>query len=277
MLCGGTESMSQAPYISDRARAGHRLGHGKLTDVVLRDGLVDPFDNEHMGLAAERLAEMFSINRQTQDAFALDSQRKAARAIREGRFDAEIVTLADLDHDEHPRPDTTIEQLASLRPAFKTDGSGTVTAGNASGINDGSSMMLVCDEATAEKHGWRPLAVLTGYETVGCEPKLVGMGPIHSTNALCERLNCNLSGFDLVEINEAFAAQVLTCIQGLKLDPARVNIDGGAIALGHPIGASGARILVHLAHQLSQSQAKRTLATLCAGGGMGASVALEAV
>jgi len=277
VLCGGTESMSQAPYLSGQTRAGHRLGHSKLTDVVLRDGLVDPFDNEHMGLAAERLADKFSINRQTQDAFALDSQRKAARAIVEGRFDAEMVSFNDLDHDEHPRPDTTLEQLASLRPAFKTDGSGTVTAGNASGINDGASMMLVCDEEAAEKHGWRPLAVLTGYATVGCEPKLVGMGPIHSTNALCKRLNCNLSDFDLVEINEAFAAQVLTCIQGLKLDPNLINVDGGAIALGHPIGASGSRIIVHLAHKLSQGQAQRTLATLCAGGGMGASVALEAV
>ena len=277
VLCGGTEAMSQAPYLSDRARAGHRLGHGKLTDVVLRDGLVDPFDNEHMGLAAERLAEKFSINRQAQDAFALDSQRKAARAIGEGRFDAEMIALDNLDHDEHPRPDTTLEQLASLRPAFKTDGGGTVTAGNASGINDGSSMMLLCDESAAEKHGWQPLAVLTGYASVGCDPKLVGMGPIHSTNALYERFNCNRGDFDLIEINEAFAVQTLTCIQELKLDPALVNIDGGAIALGHPIGASGARIIVHLAHQLSQGKARRAMATLCAGGGMGATVALEAV
>ena len=277
VLCGGTESMSRAPYLSDRARAGHRLGHGKLIDAVLRDGLVDSFDNEHMGLSAERLAEQFGITRQAQDAFAFASQQKTARASEEGRFEAELVAAGELDRDEHPRPETTLEQLASLRPAFKTDGSGTVTAGNASGINDGAAMMLVCDAATAAKHGWRPLAVLSGYATAGCDPKLMGLGPIHATNRLCNRLNYNPADFDLVELNEAFAAQALTCIQELKLDPARVNVDGGAIALGHPIGASGARIVIHLAHQLSQGRAKRALATLCVGGGMGAAVALEAV
>ena len=199
VLCGGTESMTRAPFLSDRARSGHRLGHGKLIDAVLRDGLVDAFDNEHMGMSAERLAERFGIDRQAQDVFALDSQQKTAQAYAAGRFDAELVTVGDLDRDEHPRPDTTLEQLASLRPAFITDGRGTVTAGNASGINDGSSMMLVCDEASAEKHGWRPLAVLVGYATAGCDPKLMGMGPIHATNRLCEKLVCSPSDFDLME------------------------------------------------------------------------------
>ncbi len=275
VLCGGTESMSQAPYVSDRARAGHRLGHGKLIDTILRDGLVDSFDNQHMAISAERLAERFCITREAQDEFALASQQKTARAAEEGRFDAELTPVGDLEADEHPRPDTTLEKLASLGPAFKTDGSGTVTAGNASGINDGASMMLVCDETTAVRRGWKPLAVLTGYATVGCDPKLMGMGPIHATRRLCDSMGSNPTDYDLVEINEAFAAQALTCIQELKLDPARVNVHGGAIALGHPVGASGARIVGHLAHQLAQGKARNALATLCVGGGMGAAVALE--
>ena len=275
VLCGGTESMSQSPYVSDRARTGHRLGHGKLIDTILRDGLFDSFDNQHMGVSAEHLAERFCITREAQDEFALASQQKTARAAEEGRFDAELTAVGDLAVDEHPRADTTLEKLASLSPAFKTDGSGTVTAGNASGINDGASMILVCDEETAAKHGWKPLAFMAAYATAGCDPKLMGMGPIHATHRLCELVNCKPTDFDLVELNEAFAAQALTCIQELGLDPARVNVNGGAIALGHPIGASGARIVGHLAHQLAQGKARNALGTLCVGGGMGAAVVLE--
>ncbi len=278
VLCGGTESMSQSPYVSDRARAGHRLGHGKLTDTVLRDGLVDAFDNQHMGVSAERLAERFGITREAQDQFAFESQQKTARAAEEGRFDAELTPAADLQADEHPRADTTLEKLALLRPAFQADDAmmpGTVTAGNASGINDGAAMMLVCDENTAVRRGWKPLAFVSAYATAGCEPKLMGLGPVHATHRLCDRAGSNPTDYDLVEINEAFAAQALTCIKELEIDPARVNVNGGAIALGHPIGASGARIVVHLAHQLAEGKAQNGLATLCVGGGMGAAVTLE--
>lgn len=276
VLCGGTEAMTRAPYLSDRARSGLRLGHGTLTDSVLRDGLVDTFDNEHMGLSAERLAARFAISRADQDAFALESQQRTAQAVAAGVFAAEIVPAGELDRDEHPRPETTLAQLASLRPAFQPEG-GTVTAGNASGINDGASMMLVCDEPTAAKNGWRPLAVMSGYATAGCDPRVMGIGPISATRLLCEKLACTPGDFELVELNEAFAAQALTCIRELGLDPARVNVHGGAIALGHPIGASGARIVVHLAHQIAQGRAKTGLATLCVGGGMGAAVGLNVV
>ena len=278
VLCGGTESMSQAPYVSDRARAGLRLGHGKLIDTVLRDGLVDAFDNQHMGVSAERLAERFGITREAQDRFAFESQQKTARAIEEGSFDAELTPVAGLENDEHPRPDTTLEKLAALGPAFQADAAaapGTITAGNASGINDGAAMMLVCSEATAARRGWQPLAFITAYATAGCDPKLMGLGPVHATHRLCDRAGSKPTDYELVELNEAFAAQALTCIKELKLDPARVNVNGGAIALGHPIGASGARIVVHLAHQLAAGKAKNALATLCVGGGMGAAVALE--
>ncbi len=278
VLCGGTESMTRAPHVTDRARSGLRLGHGTLTDIILRDGLVDSFDDQHMGVSAERLATRFGITREAQDQFAFESQQKTGRAAEAGCFDAELTAVGDLEADEHPRPDTTLEKLATLKPAFAprdAETLGTVTAGNASGINDGSAMLLVCDEATADRHGWKPLAVITAYATAGCDPKLMGMGPIHATRALCEQTGTNPGNFELVELNEAFAAQALTCIQALGLDPARVNVNGGAIALGHPIGASGARIVTHLAHQLAAGNAKNALATLCVGGGMGASMALE--
>ncbi|MBN2296278.1 MAG: acetyl-CoA C-acyltransferase [Pirellulales bacterium] len=278
VLCGGTESMTRAPYVSDRARTGHRLGHGTLTDLVLRDGLIDTFADQHMGVSAERLAKRFGITREAQDQFALESQQKTHSAAEAGVFDAELTPVGDLKADEHPRPDTTLEKLATLKPAFVSEDEatpGTVTAGNASGINDGSAMMLVCDEETAARQGWKPLAFMTAYATAGCDPKLMGMGPIHATHRLCEQIGVKPSDFELVELNEAFAAQALICIQVLGLDPARVNVNGGAIALGHPIGASGARIVVHLAHQLAAGKAKNALATLCVGGGMGAAVALE--
>ncbi len=272
VLCGGTESMSNAPYLLDRARSGYRLGNGVLIDSMLRDGLVDSFADEHMGLTAERLADRFGIGRAAQDAFALRSQRNTARGYTEGRYQDELVTLEELGRDEHPRADTTLEKLASLRPAFKPDG--TVTAGNASGINDGAAMLVVCSRQTAEQEGWRPLATIGPSASVGCEPGLFGLGPVHAIRRLCGKHKLNVDDFDTIELNEAFAVQALACIEELSLDIDRVNPDGGAIALGHPIGASGARLVVHLAHQISQGRYKRALATLCVGGGMGAAMVL---
>jgi len=273
VLCGGTESMSNAPFLLDRARVGYKLGDGVLIDSLLRDGLVDTFDNEHMGLTAERIAHRYRIDRAAQDVFALRSQQNTAKAYAEGRYRDELAALPELDSDEHPRPDTTLEKLSALRPAFKPDG--TITAGNASGINDAAAMLVVCDEQTAGEHKWQPLAAIGAYTTVGCDPQWMGLGPIHATRRLCDHHQLDVTAFDMIEINEAFAVQTLACIKELSLDPEVVNPDGGAIALGHPIGASGARLLVHLAHQIAVGRSKRALATLCAGGGMGAAVVLE--
>ena len=275
ILCGGTESMSNAPYLLDRARGGYKLGDGVLVDSLLRDGLVDAFDQKHMGLGAEQLAAKFNIDRAQQDAFAAESQRRYAHASAAGVFDAELVTIDDLQRDEHPRNDTTIEKLATLKPVFRPDG--TITAGNSSGINDGAAMVVVCDEQTAKERGYKPLAIIAASAAVGCEPQFMGLGPVHATKQLCDRLSCGADAFDLVEINEAFAVQTKACIQQLELDEHRVNPHGGAIALGHPIGASGARIVVHLAHQIAQGKAQRALATTCVGGGMGTAVALGPV
>jgi len=273
VLCGGTESMSNAPFLLDRARRGYRLGDGVLIDSLLRDGLVDTFSDEHMGMTAERIAERYAIDRAAQDAFALRSHQNTAKAYAEGRYRDELVPLDELDKDEHPRPDTTLDKLADLKPAFKPDG--TVTAGNASGINDGAAMLVVCDEITARKHEWSALATIGPYAAVGCDSKWMGLGPVHATRRLCERHRVKIADFDTIEINEAFAAQTLACIEELSLEPDRVNPDGGAIALGHPVGASGARLLVHLAHRIARGQTKRALATLCVGGGMGVAMVLE--
>jgi acetyl-CoA C-acetyltransferase len=273
VLCGGAESMSRAPYLLERARGGYKLGDGVLVDSLLRDGLVDAFSGEHMGLTAERLAEQYAIGRAEQDAFAAESQRRHAAATAGGRFADEITPVDGLGHDEHARADATAETLAGLKPAFRPDG--TVTAGNASGINDGAAMLVVCDGRTARSRGWRPLARLTGSAVVGCEPARMGLGPVHATRRLVEKTGTSADAFDAVELNEAFAAQALACLRELKLDPARVNPDGGAIAIGHPIGASGARLLVHLAHRVARGEVRRGLATLCVGGGMGAAVAVE--
>ena len=273
VLCGGTESMSGAPFLLDRARSGYRLGDGVLVDAMLRDGLIDAFDHRHMGLTVERIAGRYAIDREAQDAFALASQQKTAQAYADGRYADELVPTAELDRDEHPRPDTTLDKLAGLAPAFQPDG--TVTAGNASGINDGAAMLVVCDEKTAAEHGWTPLATIGAYATVGCDPGWMGLGPVHATRRLCARYDLATDGFDTIEINEAFAVQTLACIRELGLEPDRVNPDGGAIALGHPIGASGARLLVHLAHGVARGRTNRALATLCAGGGMGAALVLQ--
>jgi len=273
VLCGGTESMSGAPYVLDRARAGYRLGDGVLTDVLLCDGLVDPSTREHMGLTAERIGDRDGIDRVQQDRFALRSHRNAVAAYEEGRYESELVALDELDRDEHPRADTSLEKLASLRPVFKPDG--TVTAGNASGINDGAAMLVVCDERTAQEHAWQPLAAVGPMVSVGCDPQWMGLGPVHATRRLCEQHQLGLDAFDAIEINEAFAAQALACAGQLGLEPEQINSDGGAIALGHPIGASGARLLVHLAHAIAAGRSRRALATLCVGGGMGSAGVLE--
>jgi len=273
VLCGGTESMSNAPYLLERARGGYKLGDGVLVDTLLRDGLVDSFDNEHMGLLTERLAEQYKIGRAAQDQFAAQSQAKYGQAHGKGLFAGELAVLPELDRDEHPRSDVTMEQLATLKPAFKKDG--TVTAGNASGINDGAAMLVVCDEKSAAENGWKPLAQMYGWASAGCDPKMMGLGPVYAVRKLCKRLGVGVEAFDTVELNEAFAVQSLACMQELKLDETRVNPEGGAIALGHPIGASGARILVHLAHRVSQGLTRNGLATLCVGGGMGSAVALQ--
>jgi acetyl-CoA C-acetyltransferase len=265
VLCGGTESMSNAPYLLERARGGYKLGDGVLVDSILRDGLEDAFDHRHMGLTAERLAESHGISRVEQDEFAARSQQRHAAAQAAGRFTDELVPMPELAEDEPPRPETTAAALAKLKTAFQADG--TVTAGNASGINDGAAMLVVCEEARGRELGLEPLMVITACATVGCAPALMGLGPVHATR----KLGLDVAAYDLIELNEAFAAQSLACIRELGLDDSLVNPDGGAIALGHPIGASGARLLVHLAHR----KPRRGLATLCVGGGMGAAVVLE--
>lgn len=275
VLCGGTESMTNAPFILDRARTGYKLGHGTLTDLILRDGLVDTFSNEHMGLTAELLAEKFDISRRAQDEFAARSQQNYHKAQSQAAFADELVEVAGVTADEHPRSDTTADTLAGLKPVFKPDG--TVTAGNASGINDGAAMMVLCDEKTAEKRSWKPLAAIRACSSVGCDPKLMGLGPVHATRMLCERNNIAVHDFDAVELNEAFASQALACAGQLQIDDDRLNMHGGAIALGHPIAASGVRILVHLAHQIARGDIRKGLGTLCVGGGFGVAVALEPV
>jgi acetyl-CoA C-acetyltransferase len=265
VLCGGTESMSNAPYLLERARSGYKLGNGVLVDSMLRDGLTDAFSGEHMGLTAERIAELYKISREEQDRFAASSQQRYAKARAAGIFSDEIVPVEKLEHDEHPRPDTTFESLSALKPAFNAKG--TVTAGNSSGMNDGAAMLVVCDEERGHECGLKPLMMIAASTAVGCEPSLMGLGPIHATR----KVSSDAGEFDMIELNEAFAAQSLACIKELKLDEAKVNPDGGAIALGHPIGASGARLLVHLAHR----KPKRGLATLCVGGGMGCAVVVE--
>jgi acetyl-CoA C-acetyltransferase len=276
VLAGGTESMSNAPYLLDRARKGYRLGDGKLVDSLLRDGLVDNRIDEHMAVTAERLARQHGITRQAQDAFALGSHRRYFEALAAGRYAEEIVPVDKVERDEHPRCDTTVEKLASLKTTF--DPQGTVTAANSSGINDGAAMLILSREETARRHGWRPFCALSSWAAVGCEPQTMGLGPIHATQRLCQRSGCRLEDFDTIELNEAFAAQALACLQVWKhqLDD-RVNPDGGAIALGHPIGASGARLIVHLAHRIRRGETRRGLAALCVGGGMGMAVALEAM
>ena len=271
VLCGGTESMSNAPYLLPKARRGYKLGDGTLVDSLLYDGLVDSFDQTHMGLSAETLAREFHITRFEQDEFATRSQACFASAFQKRVFDEELVPAGFLKQDEHPRAETTIEKLTTLRPAFSS--SGTVTAGNASGINDGAAMLIVANEKYVSQQGWPILARFAGGATQGCDPARMGLGPVHAIRKLCRNHGWNADQFDTIEINEAFAVQTLACQRELKLNPDRVNVNGGAIAVGHPIGASGARLAVHLAHRIASGEIRQGLASLCVGGGMGIAAA----
>jgi acetyl-CoA C-acetyltransferase len=286
VLVGGQEAMSRTPYMLERARWGYRMGHAELVDGMIRDGFLCPLCAQMMGETAETLAREYGITRADQDAFALDSQRKAAAAIGAGLFDDEIVPVElpgkkgpeHLSRDEHPRPDTDMASLARLPGAFSKTGS--VTAGNASGITDGAAALVLAGEEgmrEARKAGARPLARLIGSVIVGVDPARMGIGPVPAVRALLSQTSLALSDFSLVELNEAFAAQVLACTKELPIDLARLNVNGGAIALGHPIGATGARIVVTLLHEMRRRGARLGLATLCVSGGMGAAAAFELV
>jgi len=284
ILAGGVESMSQAGFVSMTTRAGVRLGHTEMRDLILQDGLTDVFDSCHMGITAENLAEAHSISRADQDRFALESQTRAAKAIAAGNFKEEIVPIAieirgkeplPFATDEHPRAGTTLEALGKLRPAFKKDG--TVTAGNASGINDGAAFLVLANAAGVRRLGAKPLAELTGFASAGVDPKHMGIGPVKAVERLLEKTKTSLKDVAWIEANEAFAAQALAVGKLLQWDPAKVNPNGGAIALGHPIGASGARILVTLLHQMKRTAAPSGIATLCVGGGQGIAVLVKAV
>lgn len=276
VLAGGTESMTNAPYLLDRARTGYRFGDGKLVDSILRDGLTDNRLGEHMAITAERLAKQYEITREAQDAFALDSHRRYFEAQAAGRYADEIVPIDKVERDEHPRADANMAKLATLKTSF--DPQGTITAANSSGINDGAAMLILCREQTARQHGWQPLCALSSWAVVGCDPRTMGLGPVHAAQRLCKQSGCKLEDFDTVELNEAFAAQALACLQAWKRRANDgVNPDGGAIAIGHPIGASGARLIVHLAHRIRRRETRRGLATLCVGGGMGIAAAVETI
>lgn len=284
MVAGGMESMSNAPYMLPKARTGYRMGNGELLDAVVHDGLWCAFENLHMGMSAEVIAEKFEISRAAQDEFAWNSQQKAAKAIESGAFKREIVPVeikgkkgsTFFEVDEPPRADTTLEALAALKPAFKPQG-GVVTAGNAPGLSDGASAMVVLSRNAAEKNGITPQARVTGYAFAGIEPKYIFAAPPRAVNKLLEQTGLRLADFDLIEVNEAFAAQVLANAKELKLDMGRVNVRGGAIALGHPIGSSGAKILTTLIHTLQDTGGKRGLVTLCLGGGGAVALSLELV
>jgi len=284
VVAGGTESMSNAPYLLPKARAGYGMGHAQLMDSMVYDGLWDIFNDYHMGVTAENLAQQYGLSRSTQDEFAARSQRKAEIAIQAGRFKDEIVPVSVSQKkgqatvfavDEFPRPGTTVETLAKLRPAFKEDG--TVTAGNASGINDGAAAVLVGSGKAATRYGLRPMARVVSYACAGVDPSIMGIGPAYAVRQALGSAGWELAEVDLIEASEAFAAQSLAVARELGLDMQRVNVNGGAIALGHPIGASGSRILVTLLHEMRKRNARKGLATLCVGGGMGVAMCIERV
>lgn len=282
ILAGGTENMSMAPYLVPSARYGARMGDTSMVDYMVHDGLWDIFNNYHMGITAENIADRWELTREEQDELAVASQNRAEAAQVEGRFKDEIVPVVIpqrrgeplvVEDDEYIRKGATLEGLAKLRPAFKRDGS--VTAGNASGINDGAAMLVIMSKEKAEELGLKPLATIKAYATKGVDPDIMGTGPIPATKAALEKANWTVEDLDLIEANEAFAAQALSVAKELNFDLDKVNVNGGAIALGHPIGASGARILVTLLHEMARRDAKKGLATLCIGGGMGTSLLVE--
>ncbi|HGI1213691.1 TPA: acetyl-CoA C-acetyltransferase [Streptococcus pyogenes] len=283
VIAGGVENMSQAAYVSTQHRFGQRLGNSQLIDTLVHDGLTDAFNNYHMGITAENVAQKYGISREEQDQFALESQEKAARALENHRFADEIVPVSVpqrrkdpliVTTDEYPKVDTSLEKLQQLRPAFLPK-EGTVTAGNASGINDGAALLMLMTEEKALELGLTPLVTIESYASAGVAPELMGTGPIPATQKALKKAGLTISDLDLVESNEAFAAQSLAVLKDLKLNPEIVNVNGGAIALGHPIGASGARILVTLIHEMKKRQVARGLATLCIGGGQGTAVIVK--
>jgi acetyl-CoA C-acetyltransferase len=284
VLAGGTESMSNAPYLLPKARSGYGMGHGELLDSMIQDGLWDVFNQYHMGVTAENLAERYGLTRAMQDEFAMLSQQKAGEAIAAGRFKDEIVPVSIpqrkgaplvVDTDEFPRPGTTLEVLAKLPPAFKKNG--TVTAGNASGLNDGAACVLAASGDAVEKRRLTPAARVVSFACAGTDPSVMGIGPVRAVEDALSRAAWRLEEVDLIEANEAFAAQSLAVARELRFDMAKVNVNGGAIALGHPIGASGSRILVTLLYEMRRRGSKKGLATLCIGGGMGIAMCVERV
>lgn len=283
MLAGGTESMSNAPYLLKGARWGYRMGAAEVVDSMLQEGLTCAIEGCHMGTTAEEIVKRYDVSRADQDTFAAESQRRAEAAVNSGVFDREIVPVevpqrkgapVRVTKDEYPKPGTSIDKLAALKPAFAKDG--TVTAGNASGINDGAAALVIATEKKAQSLGRKPLARILSYCTTGVEPRIMGMGPVEAMRKAVDRAGITLDDLDLIELNEAFASQSLAVMRELRLDPAKVNVHGGAIALGHPIGASGARVLTTLVHALQARGGGRGAASLCIGGGMGTAMIVEA-
>jgi acetyl-CoA C-acetyltransferase len=282
VVAGGMESMTNCPYLLPQARAGMRIGHGKVLDSMITDGLWDAYEDFHMGMTGELVAEKYDITRQRQDAYAVESHRRAIDAIKRGRFQDEIVPISikqkkgdpiQFSTDESPRADTSLETLARLRPAFKPDG--TVTAGNAPGTNDGAAALVVTSLEKARELGKTPMARVVGQAVSGVEPKWVMMAPVDAVRMLLKKLDWKTEDVDLFELNEAFSVQAIAVIQELGLDPARTNVNGGAVALGHPIGASGARVLVTLLYEMARREARRGVAALCLGGGNAVALAVE--
>ncbi|HHT22930.1 MAG TPA: acetyl-CoA C-acetyltransferase [Bacteroidales bacterium] len=282
VLAGGAESMTNAPYLLAKARGGYRMGHAELIDSMIKDGLTDVFNDYHMGLTAENIAERWNISREEQDEFAVTSQNRCEAAQKAGKFKDEIVPVSIpqrkgdpiiFDTDEFPRQGSTIEQLAKIRPAFKKDG--TVTAGNASGINDGAAMLVVMSAEKAKALGVKPLVRIKSHATVALEPEIMGYGPAPAIKKALANAGMSISDIELIEANEAFASQSIAIMRDLNLNPDIVNVNGGAIALGHPIGASGARILTTLIYEMKRRNAATGLATLCIGGGQGTALIVE--
>lgn len=282
IVAGGMESMSQANYALPKARSGYRMGNHTVVDTMINDGLTDAFHNIHMGVTAENIAEKFAISREEQDKYAVSSQNRAEAAIKAGRFEDEIAPVPVpqrkgepilVSQDEFPRFGATYEGLAKLKPAFKKEG--TVTAGNASGINDGAAAVVVMSAEKAEELGLTPLATITSWASAGVDPLIMGTGPIPASRKALEKANLKIEDIDLIEANEAFASQTLSVAKELQLDTEKTNVNGGAIALGHPIGASGTRVLVTLLHEMKKQQANRGLATLCIGGGQGIAMIVQ--
>ncbi len=282
VVAGGMENMSRAPYLLESARFGYRMGNGQMVDEMIQDGLLDAFEGYHMGVTAENICSEYNLSREELDQFALESQQRAVRAIEAGVFKDEIVPVevpskkapVIFDKDQQPRSDTTAEVLAKLRPAFKPQG-GVVTAGNSSGLNDGAAAVVVMSRKKADQLGLKPLATIRSYASAGVEPRIMGMGPVPATRLALEKAGLKLSEIDVVEANEAFAAQSVAVGKVLGFDRAKLNVNGGAIALGHPIGASGTRILVTLLYEMQRRQSHYGLATLCIGGGQGAAMIVE--